>query len=95
MKYERVYLYGAGKIGKCCLHLLRAGGFEPKGYIVSYLNSNHRKEMEVLSIDLLENINDVEKIGIIITVDINLQSEIENNLKSKGLMNYIKYIEKD
>ena len=95
MKYEKVYLYGAGKIGICCLHLLRAGGFEPKGYIVSHLNSNHRQEVEGVSIDLLENINGVEKIGIIITVDINLQSEIENNLQSRGLTNYIKYIEKD
>lgn len=88
----RVYLYGAGNIGERCLRLLRLEGYEPEGYIVSDKSRCIPAEGEV-SVKTLDEIEDIDKAGIIITVGRKLQQEIENTLKTRGIKNYIKYVD--
>lgn len=90
-KNERIYLYGAGKIGERCLNLLREGGFKPTGYVVSDMNQNN-PQIQDLPIIKIEDIDDVKSVGFIITVGKKLQIEIEKILKGKGISNYIKYL---
>lgn len=89
---KKIYLYGAGKIGKGCLHLLRAGGYEPTGFIVTRITKQN-KDIEGVTIKELDSLNNIENMGIIITVNEKLGEEIEKNLKRKNISNYIKYRE--
>lgn len=89
---KRIYLYGAGKVGKGCLHFLRAGGFEPAGFIVTR-NARKDKQIEGLFVEELVFVKDITDVGIIITVGKQMVDEIEQVLKSRDVRNYIKYIE--
>lgn len=89
---KKVYLYGAGKVGKGCLHLLRAGGYQPLGFIVSNM-CQHSQEIEGIPVRTLENINCIAEVGIIVTVGKKLQEEIVEELLTHDIKNYIKYLE--
>lgn len=91
-KNKKVYLYGAGKIGKCCLHFLRAGGVEPTGFVVTGNNQKYER-IEGLLVEELASVKDVEEIGFIIAVGRRLADEIEENLKFRRVENYIRYLE--
>lgn len=90
-KNKKVYLYGAGKIGRGCLHFLRAGGFEPTGFIVTKKNQKDER-IEGLFVEELESVEDIAEIGIIVTVGRKLADEVEENLKLRKIENYIKYL---
>lgn len=88
----RLYLYGAGKVGKDCLHLLRAGGVEPNGFIVTRTKQEN-EIIEGLLVEELALIKDYTNMGIIITAGRKMADEIEQNLKSRNIKNYIRYLE--
>lgn len=88
----QIYLYGAGKIGKRCLLLLQTEGYEIEGFIVSD-KSKCTPLVEGVSVKEIEEIGNIYKMGIIITVGMKFQEEIENNLKRRGITNYMKYID--
>lgn len=90
MKHKRVYLYGAGKVGKKCLQLMRTIECEPTGYLVTD-KSGCDDRIEGLPVKSLYEIENIEKVGIIITVSDSLQDEIETILIASGIKNYIKY----
>ena len=46
-----------------------------------------------MSVKEIEEIGNIYKMGIIITVGMKFQEEIENNLKRRGITNYMKYID--
>lgn len=87
-----VYLYGAGKNGKRCLQLLRIEGYEPEGYIVSEKRECNLVE-ENLPVKTIDEIDCIDRIGIIITVGMKFQKEVEGTLKLRGIKNYVKYID--
>lgn len=89
---NQIFLYGAGNVGKKCLNMLREGGYKPMGYVVSDMKQNSM-QMGDLPIKMLEDIDNIESVGLIITVGKKLQIEIENILIGKGIRNYIKYFE--
>lgn len=91
-KNKRIYLYGAGKIGRGCLHFLRAGGFEPMGFIVTRASQKDEK-VEGLTVEELASVKTPSDIGIIITVGRQIVNEIEQILESGNIKNYIKYLE--
>lgn len=90
-KNKKVYLYGAGKIGKGCLRLLRAEGYKPLGYIISNVEQKNQK-IEGLPVQTLAEITNIADTGIIITVSRKMQAEIVEKLKINGIENYIKYL---
>ena len=89
-KNKSIYLYGAGKVGKNCLQLMRAIECEPAGYLVTD-KSKCNDRVEGIPVRSIYEIENIEKVGIIITVDVSLQDEIEMILIKKGIKNYIKY----
>lgn len=91
-KNTQVYLYGAGKLGKECLQLLREEGFEPTGYVVTDTSDCDQK-VDGLSVSSINEINYIEEVGIIITAGGRFQEEIEENLRARNIKNYIKYKE--
>lgn len=88
----QTYLYGAGKVGKGCLQLLRAEGCEPTGYIVTD-SSECVYRVEGLPVRTIDEIDNIEEIGIIITVSAKFLEDIEMNLRRRGIKNYIKYVD--
>lgn len=89
-KNKQVYLYGAGKVGQNCMQLMQAIGCEPTGYIVTE-KTEFIDRIEGVSVKSIYEIEDIEKVGIIITVSTLYQDEIEKTLKAIGIKNYIKY----
>lgn len=83
---SKVYLYGAGKYGKCILKIMKNMGYLPEGFVVG---KGKRKQQEIENINVyeLDEIADEKEFGIIITVDYNLQNEIKENLKIMGISN--------
>lgn len=91
-KNKRVYLYGAGKVGRACLHFLRAGGFEPIGFVVTR-NNQKNERIEGLLVEELASVKDIANTGIIIAVGKQMEDEIEQIIKSRDIRNYIKYLD--
>ena len=87
---KQVYLYGAGKVGKSCLQLMKSIECKPTGYIVTEKNGCDEK-IEGIPVKSICEIENIEKVGVIITVGVSSQDEIEKVLKAKGSKNYIKY----
>lgn len=87
--YKKIYLYGAGERGKEFLHMLSCMGYCPTGFVVSdgKKNKNFLNGYPILELKDLEK-ND--NIGIFITVSQENQTELEENLKNRGLNNYFK-----
>ncbi len=86
---EKIYLYGAGKMGRFCLSILRLENILPMGYIVS--ESNGISRLEGLPVISSEEFDWQQDTAVIITVyDEEVQEEIENSLKGRACCNYIK-----
>lgn len=85
---SKVYIYGAGKYGKCILQIMKNIGYIPEGFVVGKGKRKLQKIDNINVFELDEIVNERE-LGIIISVDFNFQSEIEGNLKDKGITNYI------
>lgn len=90
-KNKNVYLYGAGIVGKRCLHLLRSGGYEPAGFIITKANCINQ-QIEGIAVKSLEDMSNIEDAGVIIAVGKKLEMDLEKNLILKNMKNYIKYL---
>ncbi len=88
-QYEKIYLYGAGTYGKCILQMLKNLGYIPSGFVVG---DGRKKEQLIQGLQVYEvgELEQNDKMGIIISVDFPLQDEIESVLMSKGITNYLK-----
>lgn len=91
---KHVYLYGAGKVGKNCLRLLRAIECEPTGFLVTEKRGCGEK-VEGVPVKSIYEIGNNKEVGVIITVGASLQDEVETVLKARGNRNYIKYFDKN
>ncbi len=87
-KYEQVYLYGAGNFGEKHLELLSRYDLKPKGFIVS---EQERTNVNFCGLKVyeLQELQQREKIGIIIAVSSKWKDSIEGNLIEQGYKNYI------
>lgn len=91
-KNQYVYLYGAGVRGKGCLQLLRTVGYRPSGFVVSD-GTRKTSEIDGLAVRELNEIENVQGMGIIVCVGELLKEEIISELEKRGLYNYIVYID--
>lgn len=89
-KNEYVCLYGAGKIAKNCLEYLRIINISPKYLIVSKYEDNVRMRYGFPIIEINE-LEDCEGAGIIVSVGKKLKDEIIQILEEKGIKNYISF----
>lgn len=88
-RYEKVYLYGAGKVGKHALNEIRARGEIPAGFIITKKDGTENiEELQVITLNELEKADDV---GIIITVGKNLREAVMNELENIGFKDYAFY----
>ena len=90
-KNTRVYLYGAGNYGEKYLQRLLFWGYVPSGFIVS----NGRKTVNEYCgyiVNELQEVTDLQDIGIIITTNPELQDVIASNLEEIGFNNYYKAV---
>ena len=81
-------IYGAGKYGKCILQIMKNLGYLPKGFVVG---NGRRCQSRIGGINLYElgDIINESEFGIIISVDYNLQDEVEETLRNNGITNFI------
>lgn len=86
---EKIYLYGAGTVGKRWLHILWNQGYRPEGFLVTSMDSGDKHTLEGLPIKKIDELDDVRTIGIIITVNERLCPEIERELYKKGMPYYL------
>lgn len=88
-KCEEIYLYGAGNYGRNFLRKLIMWGYKPKGFIVSE-GKRIEKYVEGYSVYEINELENRDKIGVIITADPAWENEMVNNLVSYGYLTYIK-----
>ena len=91
-RHKRVYLYGAGNMGRFCLSLLRREGLEAEGFIVS---SHPELEMidalPVISIENMDLLDDPD-LGVVVTVaGQEMKIQIIGKLHEKKISNYIEF----
>lgn len=85
---RKIYIYGAGKIGKQCEDLLRQNHINPAGFLVTAKNQENEKDTEIIDIDSLI----VEDgIGIIIAGSIANSIEMHAELVKRGFKDYVFY----
>ena len=90
--HKKVYLYGAGKIGKLYLKFVKHCQCEPAAFLETVKNPiKNNKDME-LPVIALDDIKDWNDCGIIITVGDGKREELENILYNRGIKDYIYYL---
>lgn len=89
--YEKIYLYGAGKKARRCLWLLNNFHLSVQGMIVTDKSSNPDEVMGIEVYSIKEIIKD-DKTGIIVAVGSANLSSVEEELKKRGISNYIIFI---
>jgi rhamnosyltransferase len=87
--FDKIYLYGAGKIGQECMRRMKVIGIKINGMILTKVGMNMITE-NTISIDMIEP---VDNIGIIVSVGNALKGEIVDILEEKGFHHYICYID--
>ncbi len=87
-KYTDIYLYGAGKVGNDCLKICRILDIFPKGFIVTKADDMYR-EIENVSLFSISDFIFTENMGVIISVGVDYQKEIEEELKKRKFASYI------
>lgn len=88
--YKHIYLYGAGKVGKQCLKIMRSINCEPDGFLVTQKKEGEDTDnIPVIGVEQLDVTDDV---GVIITVGKRYKEDIENVLKDKGIKNYMFFV---
>ena len=87
LKYERIYIYGAGMWGKRILTLINQMGISNvSGFIVTD-GQEHSRRVENYSVYELHEINSEDDIGIIVAVSNTKQIAINRKLSERGLRN--------
>lgn len=87
-QHSKIYLYGAGKIGKKCLRFCRFWGIVPNGIIVTQMTNTY-SEMDGIPILPVSDFICIENAGIIISANAVNQKEIVNELKKINFKEYI------
>ncbi len=89
IRNKKVFLYGAGKGGRGCLHVIRMLGYEPAGFIETKPNDLLVIDgVRVFSLEEVKMEND--DFGIVIAVMKSItKHEIKDMLDNKGITNYI------
>lgn len=84
--YKKIYLYGAGKIGRICLHIMQSLGYTPEAFIETIKSDDYCQGIPIIG---LEDMVD-RSACIIISVGVKDQSQLAENLEKRNLMNYRK-----
>ena len=87
-KNKNLYLYGAGKKGEICLRILRMYGYQPTGYLVTKKEQTF-ETLNGLFVMEWKRVDDINDIGIIVTVGSEIREEIIQNLLDRGFTNFI------
>ncbi len=87
-----IYMYGAGKVGRDCLRVIRRLGCEPKAVLVSQ-KQGQQDTMDHLPIIGINEVDIDKSYGIVVSVGLGLQAEVVKLLKSRGINNYICFLE--
>lgn len=82
------YLYGGGQRGKACLAVCRLLEIVPKGVIVTNIEDGHC-EIDGIPISAISDVSLDNNVGVIITVGIGFQKEIEDELEKRNFKEYI------
>ena len=85
---EKVYIYGASKIGEGVYRWLRLWNLEPDAFVVSD-GMQHDEELSGLPIIVYEDINKTALAGIIVAVSDKFISEITNVIKENDTHQYL------
>ena len=86
-KYQKVFLYGAGTVGRKGLLFLRENGCEPSGFLVS--ETKDEEYIDGIPVILKSEIDDWDGCGIIVSVGQKLCSEVETLIKESIKCEYI------
>lgn len=84
--YKKIYIYGAGDIGRICIEFLKMKNVEPIAFIVSKHVKNEQSVENVSVIELADLKYD-DDCGILIAVTTEYQSDILKNLQDYGYKN--------
>jgi len=85
-RYQRIYVYGCGKISNEVTHILLQNNVQYEGYVVTKKETISFFDKPVYSLDDISADKDT---GIIVAVGIKLKSEIEILLRNKGIDYYL------
>lgn len=85
---KEIYLYGAGQCGRDCLRFCKILDVLPKGIIVTDKN-NKQDRLEGIPIISIADFKCERNVGILVTVGKLYQSDVINELKNRGVSNYI------
>lgn len=81
-QYSRIYIYGAGQVGKRCYSLMISLDIIPESFLVSNIKENGERFCGVL-VQSIEEVVLNEASGVVIAVGKKLVEEIQNKLFSK------------
>lgn len=83
---KKIYLYGAGKIGHDCLHIMQNLGYTPEAFIETIKSDDYCHGIPIIG---LKDMTD-QSACILISVGAKKQKILEDNLKERNLLNYRK-----
>lgn len=86
---EKVYLYGAGIVGKRWLHILWSQGCKPDGFLVTNMDPVVESVLDGIPIKRIDEVDDIEMAAIIITVSKRFLPEVEQELCKRGIIHYM------
>lgn len=89
---KRIYIYGAGQYGHAYALFLRENGIRYRGYVVTSVSDNPVEFVDE-SIYNIKDIDNLDKVGIIVAVGTRYAPEVMNLLNSMNIKNI--YYEKD
>lgn len=91
-KNERLFLYGAGIMGKFCANLLRRENIKITGFIVSgNIENSLVSGVEIFSLKDMDDLYN-SNMGVVITaLDESVRKEMIKNLENKGIINFIEF----
>ncbi len=87
---EKLFLYGAGDMGRFCLSFLRREGIEPSGFIVTGNVEQYQIDnLSVVNLYQLES-DKIDTVGVVITVVAeSMQKQMQSVLDNLGIRNYL------
>lgn len=88
-KFQRIYIYGAGKIGKEVLQVIDSYNLPISGYVVSDKANNQTFVMGFSVYQIDDLVHDKEELAILIAVARNTVQEVEKTLKELGFKHFI------